>query len=447
MMYSSIDSPQCVQGFLNDEAVKKAVNVYAPSNTYNIRSRVRQQRIIPGINFTCTGTLTKWIIGAKRKLAKANNPQHLQLQIWRQFSNTYNRIITFSNITALNVTGDLNVYEYIPNPPLQFQTNDFLGLYQPRLDNTEVEVYYQSGGGPRNFARYNQNSPVTGRFTTGGGVDNSLPLVTVEVNGNCTEGFITREQLADAALLIGDFAKRYHRQLIIPNMTFTSSGSVVSWTFAAQYNASATQYPELQVWRETTTGRYMKVGSTGDVEPIQTAYLNVYEYVLNPPLQVMGGDVLGIYQPAFRNNRVKLLFLSDSNHVNWYTGVSRPRDSFVATDSQTNNVLPLVAVSFVTEGKLYLYTELMVYISFSTKLCFGNHSFSWKQHWTSHIYHTSPPRYPTSSYLSLHLLLNSALGTMTSVRTSTRFSVLTTLPNPGFMHSCSYLYLYLCPSH
>ena len=361
-MYSSIDSPHCVQGFVDDEAIRIAVNVYAPSDTYNIRSHVHQQRIIPGINFTCTGTLTKWIIGAKRKLTEANNPQHLQLQIWRQSSNAYN-ITTFSNITALNATGDLNVYEYIPNPPLQFQTNDFLGLYQPRLNNTEVEVYYQNGGGPRNFARYNQNLPVTGRFTTGGGVDNSLPLVTVEVNGNCTEGFITRKRLADAALLIGDFTYMYRWQLIIPNMTFTSSGSVVRWTFAARYRASATQYPELQVWRENTTGRYVKVGSTGNMEPIQTAYLNVYEYVLDPPHQVLGGDVLGIYQPAFRNSRVKLLFLSDSNHVNWYTRVPGPRDTFVATDSQTkfSNLLPFVAVSFEPEGKLYLYTKLMVY--------------------------------------------------------------------------------------
>ena len=79
---------------------------------------------------------------------------------------------------------------------------------------------------------------------------------------NCTEGFVTRERLADEALLIGDFTYMYGRQLIIPNMTFTQNGSVVRWTFAARYRASATQYPELQVWRETTTGRYVKVGST-----------------------------------------------------------------------------------------------------------------------------------------------------------------------------------------
>ena len=146
----------------------------------------------------------------------------------------------------------------------------------------------------------------------------------------------------------------YDRQLIIPNTTFTQNGSVVRWTFAAQYNASATQYPELQVWRETTTGRYMKVGSTLIMEAIQTVYLNVYEYVLDPPLQVLAGDVLGIYQPSSTNSHVHLLFLSDSNHVNWYTEVSRPQDFFVVTGSLINNVLPLVAVSFEAEGEFVL---------------------------------------------------------------------------------------------
>ena len=179
---------------------------------------------------------------------------------------------------------------------------------------------------------------------------------------NCTEGFITRERLADEAFFIQDFAYMYAQQLIIPDITFTRSGSVVRWTFAAQYRASATQYPELQVWRENTTGTYVKVGSTVNMEPAQTAYLNVYEYVLDPPLQVLAGDVLGIYQPSSRNSRLHLSFLSDSNHVNWYTEVSRPQDSFVVNGSKTNNVVPLVAVLF--EGELELCTPLVMNSNF-----------------------------------------------------------------------------------
>ena len=374
-----------MQGFLNEEAVRIAVDVYS-----SIRTHERQQRIIPGINFTCNGTLTKWIIGAQSTVTEATNPRYLQLQIWRQrqdSSNIYDRT-TFSDITALNDTSDLNVYEYIPNPPLQFQTNDILGLYQPRISDTQLTVYYQRGGGPRNFVRSNRDSPVTSNFKTGNGVDNDLPLVTVEVNGkmsffycpmqenyaccfcyvvflggnaeSCTEGFITREILADEAFFIPDFVYMYGRQLIIPNMTFTSSGSVVRWTFAARYRASATQYPELQVWRENTTGTYVKVGSTGNMEPNQTPYLNVYEYVLDSPLQVLAGDVLGIYQPSSTNSRVHLLFTLNSNLVNWYTKVSRPQDTFMVAGSLTNNVLPLVTVSFEPEGELYLYIPFSI---------------------------------------------------------------------------------------
>ena len=161
------------------------MDMYATSDTYNVRSRQRQQRISPGLKFTCTGTLTRWIIGARRTLTQPTN--YLQLQIWRRRqgpSNTYDRT-TFSDITALNTTDDLNVYEYIPNPPLQFRANDILGLYQPRIRDTQVIVYYQTRDGPQNFVRFYQDSPLPTQSTTGRGVYmyNALPLVAVEVNG------------------------------------------------------------------------------------------------------------------------------------------------------------------------------------------------------------------------------------------------------------------------
>ena len=153
---------------------------------------------------------------------------------------------------------------------------------------------------------------------------------------------------------VRNFMYMYDRQLIIPNTTFTRNGSVVRWTFAAQYSASAPQYPELQVWRENTTDTYVKVGNTRNMEPAQTAYLNVFEYVLDPPLQVVAGDVLGIHQPSSANSRLHLLFLENSNYVNWYTAAPTPQDSFMVAGSQTNNVLPLVTVSFEPEGELYM---------------------------------------------------------------------------------------------
>ena len=68
-------------------------------------------------------------------------------------------------------------------PPLEFQVNDFLGLYQPPFSDTEVEVYYQTTDGPQNFVRFYQDSPLPTQSTSEGGGYNDLPLVAVEVNG------------------------------------------------------------------------------------------------------------------------------------------------------------------------------------------------------------------------------------------------------------------------
>ena len=84
----------------------------------------------------------------------------------------------------------------------------------------------------------------------------------------------------------------------------------------------------------------------------------MYEYVLDSPLQVLAGDVLAIYQTSSTIGRVQLLFLSYSNLVNWFTTGPIPQDSFVVTGSLTNNVLPLLVVSFETEGELNLHFGL-----------------------------------------------------------------------------------------
>ena len=177
--------------------------------------------------------------------------------------------------------------------------------------------------------------------------------------GDCAEGFISRERLVEGALLIGDFAYAYSQQSVIPDINFTTSGSVTKLTFAAQYRASATQYPELQVWRNMT-GTFVKVGNTSNTEPIQTAYLNVYEYILDPPLPVLAGDVLGIYQPPEDESRFHLTFLEDTGPVNWYRdSATGPLDTFVIDTQPQRNMLPLVAVTFEPDGELnLLHTRL-----------------------------------------------------------------------------------------
>ena len=161
---------------------------------YSLLTREHQQRIIPGIHFTCTGMLTKWIIGAQRTLTQTTS--YPQLQIWRQRSQTNDTFdrISFNNLTDLNATDYLNVYEYTPNPPLQFQADDLLGMFLPHRTDTQVVVYLQRRGGPQSYRR-NQNSALSSLTTSDGGVntDTDIPLVAVEVSGkpyNCTNYII-----------------------------------------------------------------------------------------------------------------------------------------------------------------------------------------------------------------------------------------------------------------
>ena len=157
--------------------------------------------------------------------------------------------------------------------------------------------------------------------------------------------------------MIGDFAYAYSQQSVIPDINFTTSGAVMRLTFAAQYRASATQYPELQVWRNMT-GTFVKVGNTSNTEPIQTAYLNVYEYVLDPPLPVLAGDVLGIYQLPEDESRVHLTFLRDTGPVNWYRdSATGPLNTFMIDTQSQRNMLPLVAVTFKPDGELALPSQ------------------------------------------------------------------------------------------
>jgi len=103
------------------------------------------------------------------------------------------------------------------------------------------------------------------------------------------------------------------------------------------------------------TGTFVKVGNTDNTEPFQTAYLNVYEYVLDPPLPVLAGDVLGIYQPPQNESRVHLTFLEDTGPVNWYRdSATGPLDTFVIDTQSQGNMLPLVAVTFEVDGELNL---------------------------------------------------------------------------------------------
>jgi len=154
----------------------------------NRKNRDQQQRIIPSINFTCNGSITKWIVAAKWE----NGGGHTyfpELQIWRR-TGTFRYDKVDSSTLSATSENQSNVYEHIPSSPLPFQEGDFLGIFQPDKDTSRLRVYYIDKIGPINYYydpdsfNFNVNTPPVGIFVVISSTRNQddQPLVAVEIS-------------------------------------------------------------------------------------------------------------------------------------------------------------------------------------------------------------------------------------------------------------------------
>ena len=150
-------------------------------NIYGATLHSKEQRVFPDINFTCSGNLTKWIVGGE-----VGTSIGAELQIWRKNDGSmsdYTRV-GYSVLQASDPEND-DVYEYTPNPPLDFLEGDILGVYQ-RTGGSHMRVYYQETTGPSNYRRVgdiNTDPPVPATLTGVTLVTDQYdyPLVTVEI--------------------------------------------------------------------------------------------------------------------------------------------------------------------------------------------------------------------------------------------------------------------------
>ncbi len=148
-------------------------------------NRPRQQRIIPGINFTCDGFIVKWILRGRWDSSDGHdfNPD---FQIWRR-GDENGAYIPVGNTTIRVVSENSSrIYEYPVSPPLAFQRGDVLGIFQPRNVYNRLRVYFETNNGPTNYyirTGSNEMEPPLQEFSTAV-ADNepALPLVTVEIS-------------------------------------------------------------------------------------------------------------------------------------------------------------------------------------------------------------------------------------------------------------------------
>ncbi len=141
-----------------------------------------QQRLIPGINFTCHGFITKWVLAAKW----ATTDNLPELQTWNSTDDTTYMKQGATTVSLEGGSAEMTYYEYSPNPPHEFNDGDVLGIFIP--DRTRLAIFFvEVESGPLNYVDLKTGndrfSPPVGPFetTTAGMTVNAVPLIAVEV--------------------------------------------------------------------------------------------------------------------------------------------------------------------------------------------------------------------------------------------------------------------------
>ena len=94
------------------------------------------QAIIPGVNFTCSGSIESWTFGARWE----QDTDFVELQIWRPDSENGSYIKVGNTTINVKEGSQTDLYQYPLSSPLHFQAGDILGYYR-RMSLIGVENY------------------------------------------------------------------------------------------------------------------------------------------------------------------------------------------------------------------------------------------------------------------------------------------------------------------
>ncbi len=121
----------------------------------------------------------------------------------------------------------------------------------------------------------------------------------------------------DAAGQLPGFIFNSVRLWLFPSMNFSCSGNITGWIFQAESSDDGTELPRMQVWRENSISLgvidYLLQSTSGSAGELSTVEESVYKYVLESPVPVEEGDILGISLPPATDRRLLLQFQDFGN--------------------------------------------------------------------------------------------------------------------------------------
>ena len=174
---------QCTSGYHSKERIQE----WGVQSKQSIGAHPHQQ-LFPSLRFTCSGSLTRWVLKAKTEYPNpGDTATYPELQIWRRISADDDEDVVYRKVGSSRIDVDpinrqTRVYTFAPNPPLRFQSGDIFGLWEGRNNdrNTrEVDNIYQNLTNGFNYRA--TNGPMT-EITIGSPYQFPLgtPLVAIE---------------------------------------------------------------------------------------------------------------------------------------------------------------------------------------------------------------------------------------------------------------------------
>ena len=180
MIYVTADVQECVgSGFITENQLSQSVNML-----FNIESILDQQRIIPDMNFTVNGNITKWNFASRVLFPTTNKIGYPELQVWRVSAfdpDEFTLVHSTSGLTP-RLTNDANLYEYVLDEPWPVMAGDFIGMYVPDREKAKMSLYSSDGpDGPLNYYFLNaKTAHQTFNFGHSPLMLRSIPIVSIE---------------------------------------------------------------------------------------------------------------------------------------------------------------------------------------------------------------------------------------------------------------------------
>ena len=152
---------------------------------------------------------------------------------------------------------------------------------------------------------------------------------------------------------------------LFSSIVFNCSGNITKWIFQARLNPAGNDgsLPEFQVWREhvataNVLDDYIRVTPRDGVADSQTFDGPVFEYVLNPPIEVQEGYIFGVHANENNSIFVEYLDMGEGNAPASYYYRSLLSTPVLRAGTLDQRFLPLVTAviskSYCTVARLTL---------------------------------------------------------------------------------------------